>query len=84
MQRIPSESARTQIEETKELKRTRDKCRLKDRMKQLREDAEEGRNVLPAMIEATKTFATTGELMGTVRMAMGYSYDPMEIIECSF
>jgi len=84
VQRIPSESARTQIEETKELKRTRDKCRLKDRMKQLREDAEEGRNVLPAMIEATKTFATTGELMGTVRMAMGYSYDPMEIIECSF
>jgi len=84
VQRIPSESARTQIEETQELKRTRDKKRLKDRIKQLREDAEEGRNVLPAMIEATKAFATTGELMGTVRMAMGYSYDPMNILECPF
>jgi len=84
VQRIPSESARTQIEETQELKRTRDKKRLKDRIKQLREDAEEGRNVLPAMIEATKAFATTGELMGTVRMAMGYPYDPMNILECPF
>jgi methylmalonyl-CoA mutase N-terminal domain/subunit len=84
VQRIPSESARSQIEGTQELKRTRDKSCLKDRMKQLREDAEEGRNVLPAMIEATKAFATTGELMGTVRMAMGYRYDPMEILECPF
>jgi methylmalonyl-CoA mutase N-terminal domain/subunit len=84
VQRISSESARTQIEETRALKRTRDINRLKDRMKHLREDAEEGRNVLPAMIEATKAFATTGELMGTVRMAMGYSYDPMEILESPF
>lgn len=84
VQRIPSESARTQIEETRELKRTRNTIRLKDCMKRLREEAEDGRNVLPAMIEATKAFATTGELMGTVRMAMGHSYDPMEILECPF
>ena len=84
VQRIPSESARSQIEGTQELKRTRDKNRLKDRIKQLREDAEEKRNVLPAMIEATKASATTGELMGTVRMAMGYPYDPMEILESPF
>jgi methylmalonyl-CoA mutase N-terminal domain/subunit len=84
VQRIPPESARKQIEETRELKRTRDMNRLRDRMKRLREDAEEGRNVLPAMVEATKAFATTGELLGTVRMAMGYSYDPMGIIDSPF
>jgi methylmalonyl-CoA mutase N-terminal domain/subunit len=84
VQRISSESARRQIEETRELKRARDVSRLKDCMKYLREDAEEGRNVLPAMVEATKAFATTGELLGTVRMVMGYSYDPMEILECPF
>jgi methylmalonyl-CoA mutase N-terminal domain/subunit len=84
VQRISSESARRQIEETRELKRARDVSRLKDRMKYLREDAEEGRNVLPAMVEATKAFATTGELLGTVRMVMGYSYDPMEILESPF
>jgi methylmalonyl-CoA mutase N-terminal domain/subunit len=84
VQRIPSESARNQIEGAQKLKRTRDKNRLKDRIKQLREDADEGRNVLPAMIEATKALATTGEMLGTVRMAMGYSYDPMNIIESPF
>ncbi len=84
VQRIPSASARSQIEETQKLKRTRDIHRLKERIKRLREDAEGGRNVIPAMIEATKAFATTGELLGTVRMAMGYPYDPMEIIESPF
>jgi methylmalonyl-CoA mutase N-terminal domain/subunit len=84
VQRIPSASARSQIEETQKLKRTRDINRLKERIKRLREDAEGRRNVIPAMIEATKAFATTGELLGTVRMAMGYPYDPMGIIESPF
>jgi methylmalonyl-CoA mutase N-terminal domain/subunit len=84
VQRIPSESAGRQIEETRELRRTRDAGRLKESIRRLRGDAEEKRNVLAAMIEATKAFATTGELLGTVRMAMGYSYDPMEILESPF
>jgi methylmalonyl-CoA mutase N-terminal domain/subunit len=84
VQRIPSDSADKQIEETRDLKRTRDATHLKDCMKVLREDAEEGKNVLPAMIEATRACATTGELMGVVREAMGYPYDPMEIIESPF
>ena len=29
-------------------------------------------------------YATTGELMGMVRQAFGYSYDPMNIIESPF
>jgi len=77
VQRIPSESAQRQIKETRELKRIRDTNKLKDRIKILREAASEGRNVIPAMIEATRAYATTGELMGTVREAMGYPYDPM-------
>ncbi|MGQ9653329.1 MAG: methylmalonyl-CoA mutase family protein, partial [Thermodesulfobacteriota bacterium] len=84
VQRIPSESALRQIEETRELKRMRDRRALEERIKRLREDAQEGRNVIPAMIEATKAYATTGELMGTVREAMGHPYDPMGIIESPF
>jgi len=84
VQRISSESAKKQIDETRELKRTRNINKVKDSIKRLREDGEEGRNVLPAMIEATKALATTGEMLGTVRMAMGYSYDPMNIIESPF
>jgi len=84
VQRISSESAKRQIEETRELKRTRDTEKLKDRIKKLREDTEEGQNVIPAMIEATKVYATTGELMGTVREAMGYPYDPMKTLKNPF
>lgn len=84
VQRIPSESAKAQIEETRRLKATRDRKRLLKGIQRLREDAQEGRNVIPGMIEATKAYATTGELMGTVRKAMGYSYDPMEVLENPF
>jgi methylmalonyl-CoA mutase N-terminal domain/subunit len=84
VQRIPSESAERQIEEIKELRRTRDTEKLRDRIKALKEDASKGRNVIPAMIEATKAYATTGELMGAIREAMGYPYDPMETLKNPF
>jgi len=84
VQRIPSESAERQIEEIRELRQTRDTEKLRDRIKALKEDASEGRNTIPAMIEATKAYATTGELMGTIREAMGYPYDPMETLKNPF
>jgi methylmalonyl-CoA mutase N-terminal domain/subunit len=67
-----------------ELKKTRDMRKLKEAIKRLRDDAAEGRNTIPAMIEATKAFATTSELLGTVRQVYGYPYDPMRIVESPF
>jgi methylmalonyl-CoA mutase N-terminal domain/subunit len=84
VQRIAPESAKAQIKETMELKASRDKAKLREAIERLRRDTVEGRNLLPAMIEATKAYATTGEIMGTVREAMGYPYDPMEILENPF
>ena len=84
VQRISEQSARQQIEDTKQLKKSRDFMKLTESMKRLREDAAEGRNTIPAMIEATQTMATTGELMGTVRQAYGYSYDPLNTIDSPF
>jgi methylmalonyl-CoA mutase N-terminal domain/subunit len=84
VQRVSEQSARLQIEDVLKLKETRDVTKLTEALQRLREDAEAGRNTIPAMIEATKVFATTGELMGIVRKAFGYSYDPMNIIESPF
>ncbi len=84
VQRISEQSALKQIAEVKELKRTRNFQKLREAIERLREDAANGRNTIPAMIEATKAMATTGELLGTVREVMGYPYDPMEIIESPF
>ena len=84
VQRVSEQSAKKQVEDVKELKRSRDKDKLKDAIKRLRDDAGEGKNVIPAMVDTTKAFGTTGELLGTVREVFGYSYDPMETIESPF
>jgi methylmalonyl-CoA mutase N-terminal domain/subunit len=84
VQRIAEQSGRQQIDDVMELKRTRDTSRLADAIKRLRDEAADGKNTIPAMIEATKAYATTAELLGTVRQVFGYPYDPMEIIESPF
>ncbi|MFA6221274.1 MAG: methylmalonyl-CoA mutase family protein [Desulfomonilaceae bacterium] len=84
VQRIAEQSAKQQISEVQELKRTRDMATLRDAIDRLRDDASRGKNTIPAMIEATKAFATTAELLGTVREVMGYPYDPMQVIESPF
>jgi len=84
VQRVSDQSARQQIEDVIRLKKSRDMNKLTDAIKRLREDAAEGRNTIPSMIEATRAKATTGEMMGTVRQVYGYSYDPMNIIESPF
>ncbi len=84
VQRVSSASAKQQVQEVRELKRTRNMNKLKIAIARLRDDAGERKNVIPAMIEATKAFGTTGELLGTVREVFGYPYDPMEILESPF
>ncbi|RJR17984.1 MAG: methylmalonyl-CoA mutase [Desulfobacteraceae bacterium] len=84
VQRVSRLSTRQQIADCIKLKKTRDHSKLIDAIKRLREDAEENRNTIPAMIEATRAFATTAEMMGTIREAYGYSYDPMNVIESPF
>jgi len=84
VQRIPEQSARQQIDDVIKLKQDRDVAKLTEAIQRLREDAEERRNTIPAMIEATKAYATTAELMGTVREAFGYPYDPMETVQNPF
>ncbi len=84
VQRVAEQSARRQIEEVIELKKTRDPAGLSDAIKRLRDDAAAGKNTLPAMIRATEAYATTAELLGTVRQVFGYSYDPMGVLESPF
>ena len=84
VQRVASESGQQQINDVKEQKRLRNWDNLMVAMQRLKDDAVAGKNTLPAMIEATKANATTGEMIGTVREVMGHHYDPMESIESPF
>jgi methylmalonyl-CoA mutase N-terminal domain/subunit len=84
VQRISEKSARKQIEDVIRLKKNRNAGKLSEAIQRLREDAQENRNTIPAMIEATRAFATTAELLGTVREVYGYSYDPLNVIPSPF
>ncbi len=84
--KIPSKVSERREAALKELKETRDNHLVEETLKRLKELAEkkQGENLLPHIIEAVKAYATTGEVLGTVRMAFGYGYDPFEVLEHPF
>ena len=70
----------------RKLKETRDNRKVKEALDNLRSRAEEGEevNLIPSIIEAAKTYATGGEIMGTIREVFGLRYDPFGEIESPF
>jgi methylmalonyl-CoA mutase N-terminal domain/subunit len=67
-------------------KKTRNIPLLKEKIAELYSDARKGKqyNLMPSIIEAVKAYGTAGEIMGVIRMANGFPYDPLEMIECPF
>jgi methylmalonyl-CoA mutase N-terminal domain/subunit len=67
-------------------KKTRDMPVVKERIRRLYDDAKKGDNynLMPSIIEAVKAYGTAGEIMGVIRMAHGFHYDPLEMIDCPF
>ena len=83
--RIPMETAETQIGMIRELKRNRNNRKVGELLKRLYDAAgEKKENLIPHMIDSSKAYATLGEVMGTVRQAYGYAYDPLHAIESPF
>jgi methylmalonyl-CoA mutase N-terminal domain/subunit len=67
-------------------KKTRDIPLLKEKMAQLYADAKKGYdyNLMSPITEAVKAYGTAGEIIGVIRKAYGYHYDPLEMIDCPF
>lgn len=80
------EAEKTHIENVKRLRSERDNTRVREGINKLRQEALKGRkhNLIPAIIEAVKAYATTDEIIGTIRESFGYSYDPFEIQKSPF
>jgi methylmalonyl-CoA mutase N-terminal domain/subunit len=57
------------------VKQKRDDGAVQAALKRVTEDARAGRNVMPALIEGSKTYATVGEMMGALEQALG-RFDP--------
>ncbi|RKY55846.1 MAG: methylmalonyl-CoA mutase [Candidatus Neomarinimicrobiota bacterium] len=68
------------------LRANRDHEMVKQKILKIKEAAAKKKdiNLMPYIIEAVKSYATTGEILGSIREAFGYSYDPFEVIESPF
>lgn len=67
----------------RQLRSTRDNEAVRKALLRLRDEARLGKhhNLMPAMIAAAHTYATVGEMLGTVRHALGYSYDHLKVVQ---
>ncbi len=64
----------TQVRRLKDLKESRDSARHAAALERLGKDANEGVNLMPALIDGAKADATVGEMMATMKTVFG-AYD---------
>jgi len=67
---------RTQIENLKKVKASRDPVRLKACLDKIRQAAQGSENLMPHILDAVKVYASVGEIMGTLREVWGEHHDP--------
>ncbi len=68
---ISQDTENNQVQRHKALKASRDSSKHKQALDRLREDAQKGVNLMPALIDAAKADATVGEMMNTMQTVFG-------------
>lgn len=71
--------ARKQIENVRKIRAERSNAAVERALKALRADAEAGRNVMPALVEAVKAYATVGEMNGALVDVYGRFREPTQL-----
>ena len=81
--RSEPEWAQDQIRSVKLLKEGRNQKELREGLTKLGEDALKGEknNLFPAIMQAMEKQATAQEVMGTIRQAWGFEYDPFGMVK---
>ncbi len=69
-------SAEKQLARLKEIKRTRPQKAVTESLEALKKAAQEGRNVMPALVECCQAYATVGEMTGVFRDVFGEFKEP--------
>ncbi len=67
---------RKQVERLKKLRRERDSAKVKQVLDKVRQSAHSKENVMPALIEAVKAYATVGEITDAFRDVFGEYREP--------
>ena len=77
--KVDEEVQRRQIERLRRIKAERDNEAVKDALEWLRSSAENDDNVMPAILQAVKVYATEGEIMGVLKEVYGTYRKPIII-----
>lgn len=77
--KVDPEVQRRQIERLRKVKAERDNEAVKEALDWLRNAAENDENVMPAIMEAVKAYATIGEIMGVLKEVYGTYKKPIII-----
>lgn len=77
--KVDPEVQRRQIERLKKVKAERDSEAVKEALDWLRSAAENNENVMPAILEAVKSYATVGEMMRVLKEVYGTYKKPIII-----
>lgn len=83
---ISPEAQEEHVMKVKRLKETRDNRKVSQALSRLFEISRLDKkiNVIPAMLDATRAYATIGEIWGAMRKANGHPYDPFGVIQDPF
>jgi methylmalonyl-CoA mutase N-terminal domain/subunit len=84
--RVSSRAEHYEIERLNRLRRNRDNSLLRERLFELYRHAKMGEeeNLIPYILEAVKCHGTIEEILGAVRLAWGFSYEPFGLRESTF
>ena len=69
--RIDPEIERTQVERLQNLRARRDTAKVQAALREIEETANSQHNLMPAILDAVKVYATVGEISGTLRNVFG-------------
>ena len=71
------EDARVQIDGLNQIRTERDALRVRTTLARVRADAQAGRNVMPALMEAVKAYASVGEMTKELVAVFGRYREPI-------
>jgi methylmalonyl-CoA mutase N-terminal domain/subunit len=73
---VGEETERKQIESLRKLKQERDSKQVSEALENVLEVAMDSENIMPAVIDAVKAYATVGEVSDALRKAFGEYREP--------
>jgi methylmalonyl-CoA mutase, N-terminal domain len=78
-QRIDEALERKQVERVRALRARRDRARWEASLDGVRNTARSGANLMPAILEATESYATVGEIASALREVFGEYQESVRI-----